>query len=53
MKIKITIHFKITNYLFEEESDERSNGRKNIFSSKQENDDDEVGAITVRKYYEQ
>ena len=44
MKIKI--------YHFEEESDDRSNGRKNDLSSKQEKNDDGVDAITIGKYYE-
>ena len=43
---------KITTYHFKEEADNRSNDSKNDLSSRQENNDDEVDAITIRKYYE-
>ena len=39
-------------YYFEEEVDDRSNVRKNYFSSKQENTADEVDAKRIRKYFE-
>ena len=43
---------KITIYHFEEQADDRIKIRKNDFSSKNKNNDDEVDAITIRKYYE-
>ena len=45
-------NFKITTYHFEGEADDRSSGRKNDLSSKQEKNDDKVDAIMIRKYYE-
>ena len=41
--------FKITTYHFEEESNDRSNGSKNNFSFKQENNGDEIDATTIKK----
>ena len=42
----------MTTYHFDQEADDKSNGRKDDFSYKKENNNDEVDAITVRKYYE-
>ena len=52
MQIKITEKLKITTYHFEEEAGDRRNGRnKDCFTNRKKNDD-EIGAITIRKYYE-
>ena len=40
IKIKVRGNFKITIYHFEEEADDRINGRKIYLSSKQEKNDD-------------
>ena len=45
-------NLKIKTYYFKEEADEGSNGRKTYFPSKQGNNDYEVDAIMIRKYYE-
>ena len=40
---------KITTYHFEEEADDRSNGRNNDLSSNQENYDDQDDLIKIRE----